>query len=86
MERIWSTCTDEEIVACRAAFMAEIGPDEAVAICELVFTAITPGVLENLLGAVRAPLPEPVFDSLVGVARRTLTPAAWERLRAHLAV
>lgn len=78
MERIWSTCTDEEVVACRAAFMAEIGPDEAAAIYELVFTAIAPGELENLLGAVRAGLPEPAFDSLVGVARRTLTPAAWE--------
>lgn len=86
MERIWSTCTDEEIAACRAAFMAEIGPDEAAATYELMFPAIAPGELEKLLGAVRAGLPEPVFGSLVGVAQRTLTPAAWERLRAHLGV
>lgn len=35
MERIWATCTDEEIAAC----MAEIGPDDAIATYELLFPA-----------------------------------------------
>jgi hypothetical protein len=29
MPGIWEACSDEEIAACRAAFMAEIGPEEA---------------------------------------------------------
>jgi len=84
MERIWASCTDEEIAACRAAFMAEITPDDAVATYELMFPSVSPAELARLLGAVRAGAPEPVFGSLVAVAERTLTPAAMGRLRERL--
>ncbi|MBV6508999.1 MAG: hypothetical protein JJLCMIEE_02066 [Acidimicrobiales bacterium] len=84
MERIWAESTDEEIAACRSAFMAEITPDDAVATYELMFPAVSPAELAMVLGAVRAGAPEPVFGSLVGVAERTLTPAAMARLREHL--
>ncbi len=84
MERIWETCTDEEVAACRAAFMAEIAPEEAVATYELMFPAIAPDELTRLLGAARAAVPEPVFASLIGVAERTLEPPAMQRLRAQL--
>jgi len=84
MERIWRTCTDEDIAACRAAFMAEITPEDAVATYELMFPAVSPGELAMVLGAVRAGAPEAVFGSLVGVAERTLSPAAWARLQEHL--
>lgn len=39
MDRIWATCTDEEIAACRAAFMAEISPRESLATAELMIPA-----------------------------------------------
>lgn len=85
MERIWDTCSDEEIAACRAAFMAEITPDDAFVTFELMFPAIAPEELFRLLRAARAGVPEAVFESLVGVAERSLAPPAMARLRERLA-
>ncbi|MCC7077970.1 MAG: hemerythrin domain-containing protein [Acidimicrobiia bacterium] len=84
MEEIWSTCTDEEIAACRAAFMAEITPDDAISTYELMFPAVPVAELAELLGTVQAAAPAPLFDSLLDVAERTLTPSAWKRLRNRL--
>lgn len=84
MERLWRTCSDEEIAACRAAFMAEISPEEGAATYELMFPAVAPGELMRILGAVRAGAPEPVFRSLTAVAERTLSPVAWARIERQL--
>lgn len=86
MERIWESSTDEEIAACRAAFMAEITPEEATATYELMFPAIALDDLVKLLSRARDGVPEPVFMSLLEVAEGTLTATAWARLRERVGV
>jgi hypothetical protein len=84
MERIWATCTDEEIAACRAAFMAEISPNESLATAELMFPATTPNERAAVIGKVRAAAPPPVYEAIIEVATRTLSPAQLTALHARL--
>ena len=57
MNRIWATCTDEELAATRAAFMAEITPEERAFSMELMVPALDPPSRERLLQMVAAAAP-----------------------------
>jgi hypothetical protein len=57
MNRIWATCTDEELAATRAAFMAEIGPEERAFSMELMLPALDTPTREALLQRVAAAAP-----------------------------
>lgn len=84
MERIWATCTDEEIARCRAAFMAEISPPESLATAELMIPATSPDERAAVIGQVRASAPPAVYETILEVAARTLTPPQLSALRARL--
>lgn len=84
MDRIWATCTDEEIAQCRAAFMAEISPEESLATAELMFPATTARERTAVISKVRATAPPPVYEAIMGVAARTLSPAQLRTLRTRL--
>lgn len=51
MPRIWQVCTDDEIAATRAAFMAEITPDEQATTMDLMLPALDPVTREALTAA-----------------------------------
>lgn len=84
MDRIWATCTDDEIAACRAAFMAEITPEESLATAELMIPATSHEERAHVMGAARASVPPAVFQTILDVAARTLAPAQLAVLHAHL--
>ena len=54
MERIWARCSDEEIAATRAAFMAELTADEMAMSMELMLPALDRTTREMLLARVAA--------------------------------
>jgi len=56
MPRIWARCSDEELAATRAAFMAELTPDEIALSMSLMLPAIDPVTRAELLSRI----PEPV--------------------------
>lgn len=84
MERIWATCTDDEIAACRAAFMAEIPPQDSLATAELMIPATSADERAKVVGAVRASAPPAVFDAILAVAERALAPSQLAALRSRL--
>ena len=53
MPAIWAACTDDEIAATRAAFMADMPPDEMAFAMALMLPALDPATRAHLL-AVRA--------------------------------
>ena len=57
MPGIWQACSDEEIAACRGAFMAEIGPEEAVYTQGLALPALSTPERVAVLASARQHLP-----------------------------
>ena len=55
MASIWRQCTDEEIAAARAGFMAEITPDHLALSLELMLDAAEPATRAVLLARMPAP-------------------------------
>lgn len=84
MDRIWATCTDDEIAACRGAFMAEISPQESLATFEVMVPAITPAERVLVLNSVRAGAPPAVFRTVLDVAASKLSPSQLAALQARL--
>jgi hypothetical protein len=84
MDRIWATCTDEEIAVCRVAFMAEITPEESLATAELMIPATSHQERAQVIGAARASAPPAMFQTILDVAARTLSPSQLAALHARL--
>lgn len=84
MPGIWAACSDEEIAACRAAFMAEIAPDEAAYTQELMLPALSTTERVAVLRGARRHLPPPAYHQLLALAERVLGPERWQRTSAHL--
>lgn len=84
MPSIWAACSDEEIAACRAAFMAEIPPGEAAYTQELMLPALSTAERVAVLRGARQHLPPPVYHQLLTLAERILGPERWQRTSAEL--
>ena len=84
MPGIWETCSDDEIAACRAAFMAEIGQEEAAYTQGLVLPALSTPERVALLAGVRQHLPPQAYARLLALAEETLAPEPWRRTVAGL--
>lgn len=80
MEMLWAMCTDEELAACRSAFMAEISPEERAATLELMLESNTAEDLLLLLQGLRAGMPPEAFAAWVRDLEHTLPPPTFERL------
>jgi hypothetical protein len=80
MEVLWASCTDEELAACRAGFMAMISPEERAWTFELVLQSSTTAEQLATLGALRSAMPDNVFRLWIDQVGRTLSPAASRRL------
>ncbi len=85
MPLIWATCTDAELAATRAAFMAEMPPQVAAFSLRLMLPAITPRERVEVLARVQATAPPAVVQGTLALAADVLTPEAHARLLASLA-
>jgi hypothetical protein len=81
MSRVWELCTDEEIAATRAAFMAETTPDILDTSLRLMLPAIDPGARADLVAGLAATAPPPVLDGVLGLAGEVLPAGEAQRLR-----
>jgi hypothetical protein len=84
MPGIWEACSDEEIAACRAAFMAEIGPEEAAYTQGLVLPALSTPERVAMLASARQHLAPQAYARLLAVAEEVLAPEPWRRTVAGL--
>jgi hypothetical protein len=82
---LWATCSDAELDACRAEFMADVPPDVAAFSMRLMLPALAPTERAALLGRIRATAPAPVVEGAIGLAADVLSPDAYTRLLADLA-
>lgn len=82
MPQIWERCSDDEIAATRAAFMAEVTPDEAALSMELMLPALDRTTRAALVAKVAATAPPAVVDRTLAIAERVLPAADADALRA----
>lgn len=82
MPRIWQRCSDDEIAATRAAFMAEVTPDEAALSMELMLPALDRTTRATLIAKVAATAPPAVVERTLAIAERVLPAGDAEALRA----
>ncbi len=68
MARIWELCTDEEIAATRAAFMADMDPGVLDTSLRLMLPAIDPNARTGLITGLAATAPPPVVDGVLAIA------------------
>ena len=72
MPAIWSRCSDAEIAATRAAFMAAITPEDSALSMELMLPALDRTTRAALVGGLAARAPRPVVEGVLAVAARVL--------------
>jgi Hemerythrin HHE cation binding domain len=84
MPGIWEACSDEEIAGCRAAFMAEIGPEEAAYTQGLVLPALSTPERVAMLASARHHLAPQAYARLLRLAEEVLAPEPWRRTAAAL--
>lgn len=84
MAGIWECCSDEEIAAARAAFMADTTPEVMAATLECLLPAIDRSTRRGLATGLAAASPEAVAGVLA-IAEQVLTPADNADLRAAVA-
>lgn len=80
MDLLWSLCTDDELAACRAGFMSEIGPEEAGWTLELMLEYISTRELVAMLHGMQSRMPPPVFAEWLQSIRGSLPPGVSARL------
>jgi hypothetical protein len=85
MEILWATCSDEELAECRAAFMAEIPPDEQSWTLELILESSTPHEQLQVLGGLQRSMPPEAFATWVSGAQHSLSDRALRRLESSVA-
>jgi hypothetical protein len=80
MARVWELCTDAEIAATRAAFMADMNPATLDTSLRLMLPAIDPAGRAALVAGIAATAPRPVVDGVLAIARDVLDPREALRL------
>ena len=85
MPAIWQRCSDAEIASTRAAFMAELTPQETALSMELMLPALDRRTRAELVRGLAARAPAPVVEGVMAVAGRVLPAEDVARLRAAAA-
>lgn len=83
MSRIWECCTDEEIAATRAAFMADTSPEVHATTLRYLLPAIDRHTRRTLARGL-AGAPEEMVSGVLAIAEQVLTDADEADLRAQL--
>jgi hypothetical protein len=81
MELLWSRCTDNELGACRAAFMSEVPPEEASWTFELMLEALSDQEQARVLHGLQGSMPPSVFNAWLDSVGGSLTPQALAAMR-----
>ena len=82
MARVWELCTDDEIAATRAAFMADMDPDVLDTSLRLMLPGIDPMSRTALITALAATAPPAAVEGTLAIAGEVLDPGEAARLRA----
>lgn len=75
MTRIWELCTDDEIAATRARFMADTPPDVLATTIRYMLPALDRPARRNLVAGLAATAPPPVITMVLDIAAATLPEA-----------
>jgi hypothetical protein len=81
---IREACAEDDVVACRRAFLSTVPPEEAAVTQRWLLVAVDRSTLVHLLTGARASLPAPVFDALVALAHDVLPAVERDHLDAAL--
>jgi len=81
MTLLWSLCTDNELAACRAAFMSEIPPQEGSWTFELMLVSLNPEEQAAVLQGLQRSMPPSVFDDWLKDIEGSLPPQALAAIR-----
>lgn len=81
MPRIWARCTDEEIAAARAAFVAGTPPEVMHTALELMLPSLNRPERDALVGRMAATAPPETVARVLAIADRVLPDAAAASLR-----
>lgn len=85
MPLLWATCSDAELAATRAGFMADVPPELAALSMRLMLPAIAPSERAHLIRLIRATAPPAVADGTLALASDVLAPDVHARLMSDLA-
>ncbi len=72
MSRIWEERSDADIAATRAAFMAEVSPEQSALTMELMLPALDRTTRNALVANVASTAPEIVVDNIIATAEKVL--------------
>lgn len=76
MSRIWARCSDDELAATRAAFMADIDPATTATTLRYLLPALDKVSREQLVSTLAATAPPPVVELVLSIAAGSLDAAA----------
>lgn len=70
---LWATHSDAELAAIERALVASLEPHESMVSMQWMIPALNPHERAAKLGGIRQHAPAPMFDALMGMARKELT-------------
>jgi len=82
---LWERCPHEELAEAVSRFRASFALDQVASSFEFMLPALSPPERADLYRTVRDNAPRPVFETLLGVAQKTLAAADYDDLRERLA-
>ena len=74
---LWAHRSDEELHGLHLRILARIPPAEMATWFAILLPAVSPPEQAEVLAGLRAAVPSPAFEELVGPAREALGPEAW---------
>jgi len=82
---LWAAVDDSALLRTHQELLASLSPDEMAQSLTLMLPAMNGSERLAMVAQARASAPPEAFRTLMGLARRVLTAAAWERLEGRLA-
>jgi hypothetical protein len=82
---LWERCPHDELAAAVARFRGTFALDQMATSFEFMLPSLSPPERADLYKTVRDNAPRPVFETLIGVAQKTLAAADYDDLRQRLA-
>lgn len=81
---LWERCPHDELAAAVASFHASFAIEQVATSFEFMLPALSPPERADLYKTVRDNAPRPVYDTLLGVAQKTLAATDYEDLQQRL--
>ena len=81
---LWERCPHDELAAAVASFRASFALEQVATSFEFMLPALSPPERADLYKTVRDNAPRPVFETLLGVAQKTLAATDYDDLQQRL--